>query len=119
MKKNELIKKLEEIKTRSAWERGVKNYAFYLINDCERDEITIEDVRGGLLLNGEKNWKKYSYGGFALEYKRDIAFALCAPWELKKTKDGERNLNNRETWLDVQARALYQAERKIKNILRA
>lgn len=119
MKKNEIIKKLEEIKTRSAWARGVKNYAIDLVNDCGREEITIKDIKNGLLLNGAKDWEQYSWGGCALCYDCDIARALCAPWELKKTKDGERNPNSRESWLDVQARALYQAERKIKNILRA
>ena len=61
------------------------------------------------LLNGADNWNQYSYGGCSLIYDGDIAERLCNPSELKKTRNGERNPNSRETWLDVQARALGKA----------
>ena len=75
------------------------------------------------LLNGAADWTAYSYGGCSLVYDEDIARHYCTPSELRKVthKDGtiSEQANARENWLDVQARALYQAERKIKNILRA
>lgn len=42
-------------------------------------------------------------------YDGDIAERLCTPSELRKTRGGELNPNCRESWLDVQARALYRA----------
>ena len=70
-----------------------------------------------LLLNGAENWREYSYGGCAYIYNGDIAAALCAPSEYRKTKGGEKEPNNRETWLDVQVRALCQAELLIKSAI--
>ena len=67
-------------------------------------------------MNGAENWKEYSYGGCALCYDHDIAKHYCTPSELKKTKEGMRNPNSQETWLDVQARALHQAENLINRI---
>lgn len=117
MNKYEIINKLHTIRTHSAWERGVIRYAIGLISGVEKTNLNREDIRAGVLLNGAQNWSDYSYGGCALIFNSDIAAALCTPSELKKTKNGERNPNSRENWLDVQARALFQAERKIKQIL--
>ena len=38
--------------------------------------------------------------------------------EFRKTKGGEKQPNSRETWLDVQAQALFQAEKLIKSAIR-
>ena len=65
------------------------------------------------LLNGASDWSQYSWGGCSLIYDGDIAERLCTPSELKKTRNGERRPNSREDWLDVQARALYQASNSI------
>ena len=107
-------------KTRSAWSRGVKTYAMDLLEllgwninagvyswDILNDRARFEDA----LLGGAVTWKQYSYGayGCALYYDGDIAERLCAPWELRKTDGGRKNPNPSESWLDVQARALYQA----------
>ena len=67
------------------------------------------------LLNGASDWSAYSYGGSSLIYNGDIAARLCCPSELKKTREGERRPNSREEWLDVQARALAQAARVVRN----
>ena len=92
-------------KVRSAWERGVTLYAIDLLDTLdEGDELTREN-----LLNGARDWKEYSEGGRSLIYDKDICLRLCAPWEMKRTKYGELRPNKSETWLDVQARALYQA----------
>lgn len=112
---------LEARNDRSAWDRGVTLYAFDLLdhmedsvdywNDCE----TAEEF----FLNGARDWKQYSWGGSSLCYDVDIAQRLCTPSELKKTDNGNRRPNSREEWLDVQARALYQAFERVVDALRA
>jgi hypothetical protein len=64
-------------------------------------------------LNGAEDWSQASWGGCYECYDGDIAKRLCTPSELKKTRNGERRPNASEEWLDVQARALYQAFRRI------
>lgn len=54
-----------------------------------------------------------------LIYDGDIAERLCTPSEYKRKRGGDFQPNSRETWLDVQARALYQAARWIINAARA
>ena len=68
------------------------------------------------VLNGAANWREYSYGGCALIYDADIAERLCSPSEYKRTREGQRAPNSRETWLDVQARALGQAASLIATV---
>ena len=109
--------------TRSAWSRGVTKYALELLDELF-ENITngyfdIEDLDSPKLLrkrllNGADSWSHYSWGGCALIYDSDIAERLCTPSELKKTKGGERRPNAREEWLDVQARALYQASKVVQ-----
>ena len=113
MKTTELIKRIEATPARSAWAKGVKDYAVMIVEMLEMTEITPEDIGEKMLLNGAENWEQYSYGGCALIYDKDIAESLCTPSELRKVtrKDGtlRQNANSRENWLDVQARALFQA----------
>lgn len=92
----------------SAWTKGVKIYAEELQEFLDNENLPATKEN---LLNGATNWKEYSEGGSALIYDYEIAERLCSPSELKRTKNGERNPNGNETWLDVQARALYQASR--------
>ena len=113
METTELIKKIEATPARSAWTKGVRDYAVMIIERLEMREITPGDIENKMLLNGAENWAQYSYGGCALIYDEDIAKSLCTPSELRKVtrKDGtiRQNANRRENWLDVQARALFQA----------
>lgn len=110
------LEAMENRTDRSAWNRGVTLYARELLGDVA------ENVKGGyyampqtrddferVALNGAKSWAQYSYGGCSLAYDCDIAKRLCTPSELKKTRGGGLNPNSRETWLDVQSRALDQA----------
>lgn len=54
------------------------------------------------------------------ELERIIPTArLCTPSELRRTHNGERRPNSREEWLDTQARALYQAARRVKRHIAA
>lgn len=101
----------------SAWERGVIEYAFELLESVEFNQNTDEQnipCSKEVFLNGASNWTEYSYGGCSLIYDYDIAKRLCTPSEFRKTKEGELNPNKNETWLEVQARALFQAYNKIK-----
>lgn len=103
---------------RSAWGRGVTAYALELLDSYEEDHdpdtIPTEDD----LLDGARSWHDYSCGGCSLIYDADIAERLCTPSELKRSRNGERRPNHAEQWLDVQARALYQAARMIRSIYR-
>lgn len=117
-----LYQSIESEKQRSAWDKGVTKYALELVDQLgeqinggyfeELDLTESKKVRAALL-NGAVNWSQYSWGGCSLIYDSDIAERLCNPSELKKTRNGERRLNSREEWLDVQARALYQAANRI------
>ena len=100
----ELTKLIEESPARSAWQRGVKSYAVDLLEDVGDRALT-----KATLLNGADDWSAYSYGCCAMIYDEEIAKALCTPTELKRNRNGERNPNASETWLDCQAKALHQA----------
>ena len=110
--KEQIIEILENNPARSAWSKGVKNYAIDLVEGCE-GEITLEN-----LLNGAQDWKQYSEGGCYCVYNEDIAKALCTPSELKRTDNGRLTLRSWETWIDVQSRALFQAWHMIKRATR-
>ena len=101
----------------SKWTDGVNEYAKEL-------KAVFDDNYGGdglpmteeRLLNGASSWDGYSWGGSALIYDADIAERLATPSEIKQRtlKDGlSSRANSKEHWLDVQARALYQAARKL------
>ena len=104
---------------RGAWSRGVKAYAVELVEGLNDDaDLANEVMLQKELLNGASSWREYSEGGCALCYNADIAERLCSPSELKKSRGGERQPNSRENWLDVQARALWQAHRVIERAWR-
>ena len=104
MKKSELLTKLASLNPRSAWNRGVRQYAVDMVEAMDGEEFQLEE-----LLNGAKDWKEYSEGGCALIWDEEIAERLCTPSELRRTKYWCRNPNKNETWIDVQTRALRQA----------
>lgn len=119
---------LEQRKDRSAWGRGVTAYAvdmlqqiadYYKGGYISADDLETRATAEAVALNGARNWSQYSWGGSALVYDGDIAAALCTPSELKKTRNGDRRPNSREEWLDVQARALYQAFNRVYSAIKA
>lgn len=119
---------LEQRKDRSAWGRGVNGYAVDMLQQIDgyfkggyisADDLATWATAEAAALNGARDWSEYSWGGSALVYDGDIAAALCTPSELKKTRNGERRPNSREEWLDVQARALHQAFRRMYAAIRA
>ena len=109
---------------RSAWNKAVTLYALDLLDDVQEGADNMErlPLDGAELerwaLNGASCWEQYSNGGCSLCYNADIAVRVCTPSELKRTGSGMNNPNSRETWLDVQARALYQAYNRIRSICR-
>ena len=109
---------------RSAWNKGVTLYAIDLLEDIQRYSNDAErlPLDGAELerwaLNGASCWEQYSNGGCSICYDSDIAARVCTPSELKRTHGGTNNPNSLETWLDVQARALYQACNRIRTICR-
>lgn len=111
---------LPRFSTRSAWDKGVNEYAAELLESLAeriqyegREPETCLELRAWLF-NGASDWSQYSWGSCSLVYDSDIAERLCTPSELKRTRNGERQPNAREEWLDTQARALYQAARRIE-----
>lgn len=116
MTKKEIISKLDNMKSpRSAWDKGVQNYAYMILEDIEEDtEINLETA-----LNGAKDWKHYSWSGCALCYDGDIAKMVCNRSEYQRYLEGKLvRPNKTEEWLDVQARALYQAWMLIEKVMK-
>lgn len=105
-----IYKKIESIRMRSAWNNGVKEYALMLL-DWYIEEANDHSIKLETMLNGAKDWKQYAFGGCGVAkiWDTDIAETLCTPSELRRTKGGLKAPNARETWQDVEARALYQA----------
>lgn len=101
----------------SAWKRGVQGYALGMLEDLDPDL----DLRPGrterALLNGAHDWGEYSWAGCALVYDEDIAKAVCTPGELTRTRGGRLRPNEAEEWLDVQARACFQACELVKTVV--
>ena len=114
--KQQLLEAVAAVKNgRSAWARGVNAYAVELVESLDTSaDLSNEVMLQKALLNGAGSWRQYSEGGGALCYDADIAERLCPPSELKRVRGGERAPNGRETWLDVQARALWQAHKVIE-----
>ena len=72
---------------RSAWARGVKAYAVELVDGLnDSADLSNERLLEKELLNGAAN-----------------------PSELTRCKGGDRQPNSRESWIELQARALWQA----------
>lgn len=94
---------------KSAWDRGVLIYALEIFDNYIEEHDSNKQITEKDLLNGAKDWQQYSRGGSSLIYDEDICKRLFTPSEQKKTRYGELKPNPSEEWLDVQARALYQA----------
>lgn len=114
---NETYKNIEaEFKPRSKWDQGVKDTALALLDSLDMPETVLPEhfgSRHALLLNGADNWRGYSYGGFALVYNVDIAVRFFTPSEMRRYMANGHDASmafRGETLLDLQARALRQAE---------
>ena len=132
---NWLVSQLSKEKVRSCWDRAVQSDAIDMIervlSDCDHivdgvfsgtvSEFLAAVVNHVGIINSKIETvyscmpyiKESSHGGNWLIYNDDIAAHYCTPSELKRVthKDGtiRDHANSREDWLDVQARAHYQA----------
>jgi len=103
---------------RSAWDKGLADYIddfvdtiiYDLAHNYVDPEVDFSNYRTmqKYLLNGARDWQEFSEGGCSLVYDEDIARRLCSPSEFKRCY-GKYGPNSRESWIDVQARALRQA----------
>lgn len=104
---------------RSAWDRGVARYALDLINSLEERDIHEIAPNSPLFLkqclNGADDWRQYSNGGCSLICDCEIVERLATDSEKRRYNAGRlERPNARESWLDCQARALFQAFRLIQ-----
>jgi hypothetical protein len=108
---------LDAMPTRSAWARGVRDYAADLLQTLEENGVSVPTQEE--MLNGADTWRDWADGGCGLVYDVDIAERLCTATELRKTRGGELPPNSRESWLDCEARAVYQAAAFILRYVRS
>lgn len=132
---NWLVSQLSKEKVRSCWDRAVQSDAIDMIERVKSDcghvvngvfsgtvsEFLAAVVNHVGIINSKIETvyscmpyiKESSRGGNWLIYNDDIAAHYCTPSELKRVthKDGSirDHANSREDWLEVQARAHYQA----------
>ena len=129
---NEIRNQITATKPRGAWAAGVKLYALDILDTIEErsdyeghEPENLQELKE-YALNGAKDyrhpqslykaWSVASWGGSYLIYDGDICKRLCNATEQKKTDNGNKRPNAREEWLDVQARALFQAYSIISEI---
>lgn len=120
MTRDELLQALDELpRGRSAWSRGVRQYAREMVEGLDPDTVLTRDTCRAVLLNGATDARAYSYHGFALIYDSSIAERVCTPSEFRRKKGGDLPPNREQTWLDVQTRAINHALALICKRLRA
>lgn len=125
MKRSDLLTRLQNHKVNSAWSKGVLDYALEIVENYAPEEVTsVDDVLNYARDKHESLYsvaKWQSEGGCFEIYDEDIAERLCTPSEFKRAhyKDGsiKQMANARESWLDVQGRAVFQAYSLIQDII--
>ena len=120
MTRDELLQALDAMpRGRSAWSRGVHQYAYEMVEDLDHDTVLTRDTAPRrVVLIGASDARQYSYGGSALIYDSDIAERVCTPSELRRKKGGVLPPSRSESWLDVQTRAIHQALTVICSMVR-
>ncbi len=108
MKTNKIIEALHAYQPRSAWDKGVKQYALDLLDNYTEQYVN-EPLTEKALLNGARNWEQYSNGRCALWANEDIANRLFSPSVANRRRDCDN--------LQIQARALRQAWELIKQYI--
>ena len=95
---------------RSAWARGVCEYADDLIEEVPAGFFRERKTHSELirsLLNGAEDFQQYSSGGCSLCYNHQIVERLCTPSEKKRADSFGSEV------FEWQGRALYQAAEAI------
>lgn len=113
----DLLNALKAIKCPMDWRNGVKLYAIELVESLEemgykKIDLSRENWKTRLeenLLNGADDWEMYSRGGCSLIWNEDICRRVCTEASAKRAEYGKQSPRIGKDWLDVQARALYQA----------
>ena len=86
---------------RSAWRRGVRQYAMDLIEDLpDFQDLNPENCRG-VLLNGAGSWKEWAYGWGCIVCDFGNASRLWTPSELRNQSGRDLEPCPRESWLHV------------------
>ena len=112
---------IDRLKLRkSAWNDGIKQYMHDFIDyDITLFEKLVKSQNFNefehVLLNGANNWTHHSWAGCSLCYNYDILERLCPPSVIKKYE--KSSMINGVELLDIQARALRQACKKLYNIM--
>lgn len=115
MKNKSLYEAINNYKPIPAWDKGLKVFALEIVESAEK-YITADNIKE-IILNGAESYHAASMGGNFLIYDSDIAERFCNQSELKRTKNGGKEPNARESWLDLQARAAFQVELLIKKAI--
>ena len=118
VKLNQILNSLKQMKLqRSKWKRVVHADAIEIISNLIDDgkdcEVKSAKHLESLMLCGAENWKRYSEGCYGVCVPSDVEIACkySTNTELKLTKCGQKRPNSRETWIEVQARGLFQSYR--------
>jgi len=82
---SELYHRIENQKHRSAWDKGVNEYALELVEYLGDEGLETTKKN---MLNGADTWDQFSYCGSSLIFDFDIAERLCTPSEYKKIEGG-------------------------------
>lgn len=114
--KNTILQKIEATPAKSAWKKGVKAYAYDMLDAL--DEVPTLDKLEHALLNGADNWTHYAYAGCGTCYTADIIRNLFPPSTVEKYRHGNWCPRHVESWLDFEARARYQAYILIRRCMR-
>lgn len=106
-----VAKKLEVLRPRGAWSKGVIGYADMLLTRYKDDLMVCETPKPyslELALCGASNWLHFSEGGMGLGYPNRICEALLPPGGAKKCMDKD-GPGPGVTWHQFEANALRQA----------
>lgn len=118
----DLMIKLDNVNAKTTWNKAVKDYAKMIIDNLISTSViteatTIDKLVIKLMLNGVSDWNEYSTSGMALNSDREIASRLCTETELKRKRNGDLPPSQSETWVQAQARCLYQASNMISTLV--
>lgn len=109
-----------QLNCRSQWDKGVAFYADWILSNCTKEgrlDLEVNSKLETILLGGVSNWYEASYQGYFFKDANDICALLCTASEQQKKDYGRLAPNKQETWYSVQAKALTEASKLIRNII--